>query len=189
MAIRSFIALEPSEAVERILRQQLMRYRESFPRGINWVSPENLHLTLLFLGDIAPETVPELKQALLEACRRLPPFKLELVGMELFPHSAPRIIWAKLRSEGDEIFKLSRKLLYFAKELGLEPDTKDLRLHITLGRIKDNPGPQVEREILQTPIALPASSFDTVSLYKSVLRPQGPVYEALHQVKLLNYGR
>lgn len=184
MKIRSFIALELAPEVHRILRDQLKSWRAAYPDGINWVREENLHQTMLFLGDIEPVIIPELEQMLTDLARYQSPFQMRLNSYELFPFKHPRMIWAQLEAPDNEAYKFNRLLLHAAKELGLTPDEKALRLHITMGRIKVPQSPAVEAAILQATADTPLLPFGTLSLYQSVLQPDAPVYTLIKQIEL-----
>ncbi len=184
MSVRAFIALELPKSLYESLNSQLAEWKQSYPEGINWVRPENLHLTVLFLGEVEEVIIPELREALKLQCRNIKPFMLGMNGFELFPPKQIRMIWAQLRAENNELAKFNRRLLFETINLGLNPDPKELRLHITMGRIKAPQSPAMQRSILETSLHTDLLPFDTLSLYKSVLQPQGPQYTLLEQIKL-----
>jgi 2'-5' RNA ligase len=105
---------------------------------------------------------------------------LGMNGFELFPPKQIRMIWAQLRAETSELAKFNRRLLFETINLGLNPDPKELRLHITMGRIKTPQSPAMQRSILETSLHTDLLPFDTLSLYKSVLQP----HTLLEQIKL-----
>lgn len=182
MKYRSFIALETPEAVHKSLVERLLYLKTN--RGVNWVKEQNLHLTLLFLGDVESTRIPVLEKILTEHAARQEAFPLALKGLELFPAKAPRLIWASLESQDDALFRWHKDLLKAVRGEGFEPDVKPLRLHITLGRIRSALPVPLEREVLQSTINKGIYSYDTLTLYRSVLKPEGPVYHVLHQYKL-----
>ncbi|HOH47179.1 MAG TPA: RNA 2',3'-cyclic phosphodiesterase [Candidatus Cloacimonadota bacterium] len=184
MPIRTFIALELPPELRETLLTSLNKWQKAYPDGINWVRPENLHLTLLFLGDTPEDRIPELKDCLNSLAKEQRAFELSANGFELFPPKQIRMIWAQLTAPNREIQKFNRRLLFETLNLHLEPDPKELRLHITMGRIKRSQSPVFEREILSEPFSSPLSRFDTLSLYQSILRPEGPQYSLLEQLQL-----
>ncbi len=183
MNYRSFIALEVPDPAREYLKQKL-RWLRSNP-GVNWVKEENLHLTLLFLGDVDSTRIPDLAKVLSEAARRSGPFQLALRGLELFPYKAPRMIWTSLEAQDDTLSLWHKKLLKDIRGEGFEPDVKPLKLHITLGRIKSALSPALERDILQSEVERGFYAYDTITLYRSVLKPEGPTYHILEQYKLI----
>lgn len=184
MPIRTFIALELAPEIYSVLAGQLAQWKTAYPRGINWVRPENLHQTLLFLGDTDPEMIPSLEDILDQAAEEIKAQEIQFTGFELFPLKQPRMIWAQLRGGEKELTKVNRLLLHKVRELGLEPDDKPLRLHITMGRIKAPQSPIFDAEILKAGSGTPQGVFDTITLYQSVLKPEGPTYTILKQIKL-----
>lgn len=79
---------------------------------------------------------------------------------------------------------LNKQLVSSLSDLGLDPDIKDLKLHVTLGRIKDQQSVHFEREVMAFPIGKEDHRWDTVTLYRSTLKPEGPVYTILNQYYL-----
>ena len=182
MLYRTFIALEAPDPPRQCLVEKL-RWLRTHP-GVSWVKEENLHLTLLFLGDVDSDRIPDLISILAEAAGRGAPFELELKGLELFPWRAPRLIWSSLGARDDALDRWHRRLLSDIRKEGYEPDAKPLKLHVTLGRIKSALSPTLERDILQSEVEKGFFAYDTLSLYRSVLKPEGPTYHILEQFKL-----
>lgn len=182
MNYRCFIALEAVEAVRRNLEEHLSRFRVQL--GVNWVTPANLHLTLLFLGDVEAALIPDLEKILADSAKQAAAFPLALQGLEIFPAKQPRLIWATLAAQNEDIFRWHKDLLASVRAAGFEPDAKPLRLHITLGRIKSALPVWLEREIMQSAVDSATYPYDTITLYRSVLKPEGPTYHILNQCKL-----
>src|SRR5688572_19655317 len=91
--LRSFIAAEISPNV-RARAAKLIKELSVTDAKISWVRPDNLHLTLVFLGDVQMIEVPQLCEAMERAVAELPPFDLEVRGAGAFPDAArPRTIW------------------------------------------------------------------------------------------------
>ena len=85
--IRLFTALEvPASAAERLCTLQ------SGLRGARWISPENFHITLRFIGDVSEDTAFEIDEALMQI--EAAPFDLQLDGLGSFGHSKPHALWA-----------------------------------------------------------------------------------------------
>lgn len=179
MNYRSFIALEVPTPPRECLVQKLRWLRPN--PGVNWVKEENLHLTLLFLGDVDSARIPDLAAILKEATESSGPFQLALNGLNIFPNKFPRMIWAGLSDEGDKLSVWHKRLLGEVRRAGFEPDPKPLKLHITLGRIKASLPATLERDILQSEVEKGFYAYSRVTLYRSVLKPEGPSYNILEQ--------
>ncbi len=179
MLYRCFIALEAPDEVRKNLAERLLYLKGN--RGVNWVQEQNLHLTLLFLGDVDSVRIPELEQIIDDSTARLKAFPLALRGVELFPAKSPRLIWASQDSQDDSIFALHKDLQKSVRQADFEPDVKPLRLHITMGRIKSALPVTLERDILQSAVEKGIHPYSAVTLYRSVLKPEGPTYHILKQ--------
>lgn len=186
MKHRCFIALETPPAVHSSLRERLASFARG--TGINWVKPENLHLTLLFLGDVEDRQIKELDTVLAEITAGCQPIRMAMQGLELFPAREPRLVWASLKAADDAVFRLHKSMLRTARELEIDADAKPLKLHITLGRIKSPQNPTFESQILGSTVDIEEHEYSRVTLYRSVLKPDGPVYHPLNTYEL-NYRR
>jgi 2'-5' RNA ligase len=184
MTQRCFIALEPPDEVAACLNGHLKEFSKT--PGVNWVKPDNLHLTLLFLGDTDPRYLPGIISVMDSLARDCAPLILSLQGLTLFPAREPRLVWGTLNSEGTAIFGLHKALLKDIRALGCDPDPKPLKLHITLGRIKKQLPDWLERQIIGSPVDSTPLPFKRMTLYRSVLGTQGPTYHILQQFEINN---
>jgi len=152
--------------------------------AVRWVSVDNLHLTLRFLGDIAPAQaeryIGALRQGLTQVAD-LPGLSLRVSGPRLFPRpSHPRVI-ACLAESNATLTALADLAEACATGIGLAAEKRPFNGHITLGRLRD-PLPQgavlpkEEEGTLMRPTA--------ITLYKSELSPRGAIYTALHTFSL-----
>ncbi len=184
MKLRTFIALELPEVQKQAILSYLNTWRRAYPRGINWVKNENLHLTLLFVGETESVDIPQIKEALFDLVLKSGSFELNCLGFELFPAREPRLLWVKLDTKDKGIFSFGKELNRTVREFGYEPDAKPLKLHITVGRIKTQQPVWVEQEFLKSELPHETAIYNTVTYYQSLLRPEGPVYTALEQYTL-----
>ncbi|MDD4308742.1 MAG: RNA 2',3'-cyclic phosphodiesterase [Candidatus Cloacimonetes bacterium] len=184
MQIRTFIALELPNSIKQELQGIYSRFSLLTPPGVNWVKPENMHLTLLFIGDVEQNRICEIDSTMQRLLLGFPAFNFTALGLELFPAVNPRIIWLKLGCENEDIFKLHRRLLRELDSLGINADRKAMRLHITLARLKTALSPELEREILQFKVQNDTLSYGSISLFRSVLAATGPSYTVLEKYNL-----
>ena len=180
MLQRCFIALEPPAPVEKCLRERLAAF--STNPQVKWVPPQNLHLTMLFLGDTESSLIPDIATAMQQRASEYEAPQLSLRGLELFPSREPRMVWASLVSQGDAVFVLRKSLLKDARAIGCQPDAKPLKLHITLGRMKAQLPAWLQDGIITSPVDSAFLDYERLTLYRSVSRPEGPTYHILHQV-------
>lgn len=182
--MRLFVALEPPQLLHAELLKALQHFRSLKHQGINWVAPENLHLTVNFIGEVAEHRVNDLKRVIAAQAAKHSAVKLVAEGFELFPARFPRLLWLKLRGDQKDLSLLNRQLLSSMRELKIDADAKKLKLHVTLGRIKSQQDPDFEREVLAYQIAKQEMIWNILSLYRSMLRPEGPRYEVIEQYNL-----
>ncbi len=187
--IRTFIALELPKPLKSELGSIVNKYSKATPSFVNWVKPENLHLTLLFIGDVQPPQIGAIEEVLEKELAGLSTFSFGAEGLEFFPAINPHLLWLKLSSESDEIFKLNRRLLKELSAREIEADKKPMKLHITLARLKASLPPAIEREIMSKKITSEPQDFDCLCLFKSQLYPEGPQYTVLHKYNLINSRR
>jgi 2'-5' RNA ligase len=133
---RLFVAAWLPEAAAREAARVLDRLR-SAGGDVKWVSPENLHVTLRFLGDTDEGRVPAVVDAVSDAAEGVSPFSLVLGGTGTFPpRGAPRVVWLGIDRGAGEIAELARRAeeRLVARGLVEEPETRPFRAHVTLGR-------------------------------------------------------
>lgn len=134
--IRTFIAIELSEDVTAALLAEVERLRPQFPR-INWVKPDNLHLTIQFLGNLPPDDLPAVFEAAQEAAAASEPFSLTVAGSGVFPDARhPRALYAGCRDGEEAAVSLAGHVSAALSEIGYPADPRRYSPHFTLGRIK-----------------------------------------------------
>lgn len=156
-------------------------------RGVKWVEPENLHLTLKFLGDTPDDLLPDVESVIDEACQRSVPFKIAIQGTGCFPNKQrPRAFWAGLTSS-KALKSLQAEIGGGMDELGYEPELKAFVPHLTVARIKEPLGKERMTDAFLS-FDLRSSSFQVthVSLVQSSLRQEGPIYSVLKDFPLGN---
>lgn len=190
--MRLFIALDLPEQVRKAAAEIIARLKP-YGADVKWVRPENLHVTLKFLGEVKPELVSEIGQALEGACVGQGPLELSLSEVGAFPKpSRPKVVWLSMAGQVDELAALAKRVEQARGPLGFEPEARAFKTHLTIGRLrrprkgKPRPSPvELARELaaMDGPHG-PEFIADTVALIKSDLRPTGPIYTPVHQVTL-----
>jgi len=169
--MRAFIAVELDGGV----KGKLAAFAKSLDfEGVKLVEPENLHITLFFLGEIDDRTAAKVVEALGKIT--VPKFVLSCSGVGVFPNpNFIRVAWAGC--ENENLTKIYEQLAPEMKKLRykIEP----FRGHVTVARVKD-PG---AKEKVNAALAkfrgfdFGSCTVDRVVLKKSTLTPSGPVYE------------
>ena len=178
---RAFIAFKlPADVVDslRVLQSGLKK------RGVNlrWVEPENIHLTLKFLGDVAAENLQDVRHLIGEVARRQTVFSLEAKGLGVFPTvKRARVLWSGIHGDVKRLNRLHAALDQALAVIGFEPEKRSFRGHLTLGRFKE----RVEGKKLASMISefgsyvSPPLAPERLVLFKSDLKPSGAVYTEL----------
>jgi len=139
---RLFTAIEIPEAVR--LRLSLLRAPIT---GAKWVRPEDMHITLRFAGDIDGRTADDLADLLEQA--DVAPFTVSIAGAGAFGGRDPRTLWAGVEA-GPELEALYRANERAARAVGLEPNPRDFRPHVTLARMRGARHAEVARFLAET---------------------------------------
>ena len=187
--MRLFVALEIPEPVRREVRRRMAGLRERLPRA-RWVDPDVLHLTLLFLGEVAPERAAELAGRLGQAFAAYPVLPLRLAGGGTFPAGRPaRVAWVGVAGP-PELAPLQAAVARAAREV-LEPAAgreaeRPFQAHVTLARC---PSPWPRGAAEKFGAAFPGEIgppfvADRGVLVESRLSPRGPRYRHLAELPL-----
>lgn len=169
---RLFIAIDPPAAV----REQLSALYEPV-RGIVWTRPEQLHLTLRFLGDVEIALREALEAALARVA--VEAFVLPVEGLGVFPPRGPaRVVWAGVGRGHPRLHQLRQQIDDALLGCGLTLDVRFFQPHFTLGRVKDEAPPGAVAQFLKRHDAYEAGLFRAAAfvLYASELRPAGAVH-------------
>jgi 2'-5' RNA ligase len=135
--LRLFISLNLPPAVGAVVTKFQGQLKESVRNElIRWTPPEQIHLTLRFLGSVAADSVPDLEAALRRVCEVAPPFELSTGGVGCFPNDArPRVVWMGLGGSLDALRSLVTNIGKATSAWG-ENEERDFHPHLTLGRVK-----------------------------------------------------
>jgi 2'-5' RNA ligase len=188
--IRSFVAVD----LPREFRLALARLQERLQAGsqapVKWVDPDNIHLTLKFLGNIGASLTGRITDALREAVRGLHPFRVEMGGPGVFPNPGRvQVVWVGLAGEVDKLGQLHQRIDTALVPLGFRPESRPFAPHLTLARVRDQATRDQRQELgrLVTTIQFQVSgsiTVDSVHLMRSQLTREGPIYSRLGSVTL-----
>ena len=179
--IRAFLALPlPDPLRQRLMLVQSLLY---LPRqGMRPVPPENLHLTLAFLGEQPGPVLEDLHHAL--ESLRAPAFSLSLRGIEAFGGRAPRSVHAGVEPS-EPLERLQRKVLRAVEIVGIAPERRRFTPHVTLARMdwrrlaEDDRGRFLQSVIAQDAFRAGPAPIEAFALYRSDLGREGPHYDEL----------
>lgn len=184
---RTFIAVE----LPRDIRDACVDLQESLARAapeVKWVEEENLHITLLFLGEVDDRDLLTVCRAAQKACAGVEPFALEVKGAGCFGDARqPRTIWVGTGEGTAELVALHAALEEAMLDLrGYRREDRRFTPHVTLGRAKSNePAEDLPAALLRERDWKGGEcDVSQVRVLSSELRREGPVYEVLSTVKL-----
>lgn len=167
--VRSFVAVRLADRIIERLRAGVDRSI----RGIRWVDPENLHLTLKFLGEVEEDRLKVLQDGLGRiACA---PFDLTVEGTGSFPERGPpRVIWVGCAGPAAPLAEAVERTCV---SHGFPKEDRPFRQHITIGRVKDR---RAGKDVRLDPKAMFGTQrVESFTLVKSDLSPTGAIYTDL----------
>jgi 2'-5' RNA ligase len=138
---------------------------------VRWVRPENVHLTLKFLGDVSKDALGRVAEALERVRGRHEPFEAEPSGFGAFPSARrARILWAGIGEGSEPLRALAEDVEASLEPLGFGPEDRAYMAHLTLGRARGHP---VVLETIETPSPVPRFTVRHMELVQSVLGGAG----------------
>jgi 2'-5' RNA ligase len=185
--LRTFIAVDIGKGI----RDRAVALQEALARAgtdVKWVEPENLHVTLLFLGEVDDRQVNSICQSVAVTCGQQQAFPVSIERAGCFPNARrPRILWVGVGEGTQELCALHDALEPPLLELGCyRREERQYSPHITLGRVKsDRPTEQLAAALAkQAGWRGGETTVEEVLVMSSELKPQGPVYTVLSRAKL-----
>jgi 2'-5' RNA ligase len=189
--IRTFIAVDIDE--EKLKKEIVDFQRRLLDEGadLKLVTPENIHLTLCFLGEVDEE---EVAQKVVESMKQLnfQQFEIQFKGVGAFPSlTHMNVIWIAIRKGAEELEAIAEALKPRLSVIGIHKDSKGFSAHLTVARVRTG---RNKHQITRLLSELSEKDFgsmrtESVRLKKSVLTPKGPVYSTIFEVKAGNSVR
>ncbi|MEO2241379.1 MAG: RNA 2',3'-cyclic phosphodiesterase [Euryarchaeota archaeon] len=184
---RAFISIdiEEDEVIDRI--QELQDRLKASGADLKLVEPENVHLTLKFLGDIPESRVSEVVEAMERAADTVEPFTLRLKGLGVFPNIRHiRVVWVGVDEGADETKAMAAVLEDELGRRGFRRERRDFVPHVTIARVRSgrNKAQLVEAIRELSSVEVGDVEVTAIRLKKSILRPEGPEYHTVEEVKL-----
>ena len=183
--MRTFIAVPLSPECHKILQRMQDHLRPS-KAEVRWTSVQSIHLTLKFLGEIDPQMLPSLTDALRGAASSHHPFALRLHTLGCFPNlHSPRVVWCGVEGAVAELANLQEAVEKACVELNFPPEERAFRPHLTLGRVQGKRNLQRLSDCIKIGFEVACEfSVDRFNIYRSTLTPRGAIYEVLEGIAL-----
>jgi RNA 2',3'-cyclic 3'-phosphodiesterase len=184
--IRTFIAIPLSDEIHQRLAECQTSLKKHHAE-VSWVKPENIHLTLLFLGEIHPNLVEKVGQCLEDIIPTQPQFTCEIAGTGVFPNpKRARVLWIGVTQGKEPVIQLQSVIEKSLDKLNIPKEDRAFHPHLTLGRVRSpkNLDIVVDDLLQQSKMSCGTLSVTQVTLFSSKLSPTGAIYAPLKQIAL-----
>ncbi len=184
--IRTFIAIElPAKIVDGL--KKIQNELRVAGNNVTWVKPENIHLTIKFLGDIETDKIDSIAGLLEGAAAKSHSFDISVKGVGGFPTiDNPRVLWVGIEESNVNLFALYNNIEDALSAISFAKEERSFKPHLTLGRIKflkDKKGLKERIERFKD-ITLGQYMVDSICFFQSTLTPKGAVHIKLKEAKL-----
>lgn len=179
-AIRSFIAFDVNDESVRKRMADMQSLLVGTRANLKLVKPENIHVTLRFLGSITPNMVEKIFEEMKRV--QFTPFDVKINGLGVFPHLRyPRVVWAGITEGADQLRDVFSQLEPRLRNLGFAPDTKGFSPHLTIARVKSGRNKAELAKFVNenADYEFGVIKADCLKLKRSDLTPKGPIYSVL----------
>jgi len=182
--VRSFIAVDIDN--ETILNNILEARNSLTETGadLKLVEPENIHITLRFLGEIPVDMIERVYEGMRQV--DLKPFEIEFKGLGAFPDLRRlRVIWVGITKGREELESVFNQLEPKLRSMGFQADRKGFSPHVTIARVRSARNKARLADLISTmrDREFGILKANGVKLKKSTLTPKGPIYSTLHEVR------
>ena len=182
--LRAFVAVDTTPEVKAEVSHLLRQLKERTRFSVKWVKPEQMHITLVFLGEVGAEFIEGAKVELNAVASRCRGFGCRLEGLGAFPSPVrARVLWVGLKSGEQELKELQKEVSRTLTRIGYVGEKRPFRPHLTLGRLREPADVNFISEI-----SFRSSSFfvSRMILFSSTLKPEGPIYSVLEEFQFGN---
>jgi 2'-5' RNA ligase len=190
MMLRTFIAVEIPPDIQGLIAEQSAALKNRLPKAvIRWVTPNNVHLTIKFLGDLTPTALEQVAESLKEEAASHEPFSMSVRGLGAFPSPRrPRVIWIGLEAPA-ALEALVHGVEAALARLGFPAEQRPFSPHLTIGRVAQNVSlmdvQNLQSALESTRVGLLGKvRVEAVHIFKSDLRPGGAVYTHLYALAM-----
>jgi len=187
--MRVFIAIDIDEQIRKALgslQNELRSKADIKKNDVKWVNPDNMHLTLKFLGEIKDVQAVEVCNITKEVASRHESFELDVETVGYFGGRSARVLWVGVGQNCENLLQLQSDLEEQLASAGWPKETRKFSGHLTLCRVRNSKAGVKLAQMTEgyKDFKLGTISADLVSVYQSQLTPKGPVYTVLGNYKL-----
>jgi len=182
--MRVFIAIDTDEVIKRDLAdlQTRLQAEADVKKGdLKWVNPNNMHLTLKFLGEIKDEQAFDVCNVVKGVASQHQRFDIDVETVGCFGGRSAKVLWVGAGRNCDQLLELQQDLEEQLAQAGWPEENREFAAHLTLCRVRD---PKAGFKLAQLTVQykefkLGTFAADAVMVYQSRRTPRGPVYTVL----------
>jgi len=183
-AVRTFIAIELPQEVREYLESRQTDLA-SAGGDVKWVRPDDIHLTLAFLGNVPVEEIAAVAAAVRGAAAGMEPIRLRAGGAGCFPpRGRPRVVWIGIEEPTGALARLQGAVAEATARFAEKPERREYKAHLTVGRVRGGRGAEELSEAVAALADAKGPEFEAaeVVIFESVLAREGPTYMPLARV-------
>jgi 2'-5' RNA ligase len=184
---RLFVAIDLSDDTRRAIATEQKRLAAALRdmKAVRWVQPAQMHVTLVFLGEVEDARTPSVVEAAGRAVE-MPAFDPTFEGVGVFPpRGAPRALWVGVGAGSAELITLRQEIAERLALPGVELEDRPFRPHLTLGRWRTSRSSDRRRTMaVARPGPIARVHVECATLYQSRLLAAGPTYTVLARANL-----
>ncbi len=180
--IRSFIAFDMNNDTILTKLAAVQKLLVETGADLKMVAPQNIHITIRFLGNVSPGMVEKIFEAMKKV--EFKPFMVQLCGLGVFPSlNYPRVVWAGMKVGAEQLKSVAGQLEPYIEALGFPKDTYGFSPHLTIARVRSARNKQLLTEFVAKKAAYDFGTInaDCLRLKRSQLSPKGPTYSTLKE--------
>lgn len=183
--MRSFIAIGLSDEVKKELGM-IQDGLKASGADVKWADPDNIHITLKFLGEVSQDKIAEINDILERVAEGYASFDVSLFKVGAFPDfNYPRVIWVGIDQNCAMVEEIAEKIENECEKIGFPREKRAFSAHLTLGRIRSQRNkPELKEKMMTAAVRPLASNVKGLTFFKSDLRPDGAVYTSIHIANL-----
>ncbi|MBN2183121.1 MAG: RNA 2',3'-cyclic phosphodiesterase [Sedimentisphaerales bacterium] len=187
--MRVFIAIDIDEAIRKALanlQSEILAKADIRKSDAKWVNPLTMHLTLKFLGEIKDKLLVEVCEIARDVATRRKSFDIDIGGVGHFGGKSARVLWVGAGQDSENLLQLQADLEQALASAGWPPETRKFAGHLTLCRVRNSRAGLKLANLAEEykDLKLAVASVDSLCVYQSELRPEGPVYTVLGNYSL-----
>jgi 2'-5' RNA ligase len=186
--MRLFVAIDLDQGARQAIASEQARLKKALGdrSSLKWVRDEQMHLTLVFLGEVTDDRAPQVVDSINQSIDAVP-FDASFEGVGMFPpHGPPRVLWIGIGRGAQELIAVQRELAGRVRRLGIELEDRAFHPHLTLARWRESRAVDRSRiaEAVKATSVIARVHVDHATLYRSRLSPSGSSYTPLARATL-----